>query len=79
MRITPINIILAGLLTWIVWQIIEGEVSVAGTLWLLLLFVVLATADQIFRILLKSIRKIWLIEGTFILLVIAVLWIIRSW
>lgn len=79
MRITPINIILAGLLTWIVWQIIEGEVSVAGTLWLLLLFVVLAAADQIFRILLKSIRKIWLIEGTFILLVIAVLWIIRSW
>lgn len=79
MRITPINIILAGLLTWIVWQIIEDKLSIAGIFWFLLLVVLLVAADQIFRILLKRIHKIWLIEGAFILLVIAVLWIIRSW
>lgn len=79
MRITPINVVLAALLTWVVWQIIDDKLLLSRILWLLLLFIVLVVADQIFRVLIKNISKIWLIEGVFIVLVVAVLWILSSW
>lgn len=79
LRITPINVVLAALLTWVVWQIIDDKLLLSRILWLLLLFIVLVVADQIFRVLIKNISKIWLIEGVFIVLVVAVLWILSSW
>lgn len=78
LRITPLNMVMAGLFTWLLWQINDGNFIWEETGWILLLFIILVAADQLFRVLIRDLRKIWLIEGGFMLLVAAVLWIVRN-
>lgn len=78
MRITPLNIVMAGIFTWLLWKIFNQESTYSTIGWILLLFIILVVADQLFRVAIGSLRKIWLIEGGFLLLVIAVVWIVRS-
>jgi len=79
MRITPLNIASALLLTAMLWQLLTDENRFAGIGWFLLLLLVLVVADQFFRLLLRGMRRIWIAEAGFIILVVVVIWIIRIW
>lgn len=78
LRITPLNIVMAGLLTWMFWQLLVDAVLGFRMVWVTILLVILVAADQLFRILVRDLRRIWLIEVGFLLLVVSVYWIVRS-
>lgn len=79
LRITPLNIVAAGLLTWLVWRILDSDYTLGWIGLMLLLVVAVVVADQFFRIMLKKLGRVWLIEGFFVILVCIALWIIRVW
>ncbi len=78
-RITPLNFVSAGLLTWLLWRILADDYTLGWVGLMLLLVVAVVIADQFFRIMLKTLGRVWLIEGFFVILVCIVLWIIRVW
>ena len=78
-RITPLNIASALLLTWLLWQILDDEVGIGAIGWFLLLLLVLVTADQFFRLMLRTLKRVWIAEGIFVVLVVLVIWVIRVW
>lgn len=79
LRITPLNILAAGLLTWMLWSVLEDNYTLGWVGLVLLLLVAVVVADQFFRIMLKSLKRVWLIEGFFVILVVIVVWVIRLW
>lgn len=79
LRVTPLNIASALLLTWLLWQVLADEVG-AGTIgWFLLLLLVLVAADQFFRLMLRSLKRVWIAEGIFTVIVVLTIWVIRVW
>ena len=78
-RITPLNIGAAVLLTWMLWRVLEESYTWSWIGFMLLLLIAVVVADQFFRIMLKSLRRVWLIEGFFVILVVIVVWVIRLW
>ena len=78
-RITPLNIASELLLTWMLWQILDDEVGIGDIGWFLLLLLVLVTADQFFRLMLRTLKRVWIAEGIFVVLVALVIWVIRVW
>lgn len=79
LRITPLNLAMAGLLTWLLWQIWLGDFAWSKGFYALLLLVILMSADQYFRIFFKNIQKVWLIEMVFLVLVFVVTWVLKGW
>lgn len=79
LRITPLNILASGLLTWVLWSVLEDNYTLGWVGLVLLLLVAVVVADQFFRIMLKSLKRVWLIEGFFVILVVIVVWVIRLW
>jgi hypothetical protein len=79
LRITPINLLTAALISWWIWDGMDGMLagSKVWVLGLLLLFLVIA--DQYFRVFIKTIERVWLIQIVFLVLVGAVAFLIRSW
>lgn len=80
LRITPLNIVSSALITWLVWQLLRSQITFfyQGLL-LLFLFVILVVADQYFRISVRSLKRIWLIQGLFIIIVLVAIWMIAFW
>lgn len=78
-RITPLNIGAAALLTWMLWRVLEESYTWSWIGFMFLLLIAVVVADQFFRIMLKSLRRVWLIEGFFVILVVIVVWVIRLW
>lgn len=66
LRITPINLLCAGLLTHAVWKIYYNSGNLKFLVWTLLLLLVFILADQLFRVFLRDLRKIWLFELGFV-------------
>lgn len=79
LRITPLNIVSAALLTWMLWSVLDDNYTLAWLGLMFLLLVAIIVADQFFRIMLKSLKRVWLIEGFFVILVVIVVWVIRLW
>ncbi|MGK6351821.1 hypothetical protein [Parapedobacter sp. DT-150] len=79
LRITPLNIAAALLVTWLLWQVIADKIGVGTIGWFLLLLLVLVAADQFFRLLLRKLKRIWMAEGVFLVLVVVLVWVIRVW
>ncbi len=79
LRITPLNIVSAALLTWMLWSVLDDNYTLAWVGLMFLLLVAIIVADQFFRIMLKSLKRVWLIEGFFVILVVIVVWVIRVW
>ncbi|WP_353181816.1 hypothetical protein [Parapedobacter lycopersici] len=77
MRITPLNIAAALLMTGILWQLLMNDKGIAGIGWFLLLLLVLVVADQFFRLMLRRLKRIWIAEAIFIAMVVLVIWFIR--
>lgn len=70
MRFTPLNFLCSGLIISIIWPFVSPEHKTYATnTWLLIgLLVIASIADIIFRTILKSNQKVWIIEGLFIIL-----------
>lgn len=78
-KITPLVLAIALLLSWMLWQVWFAELSWSQGLFVLLLFVILVAADQYFRLLYRQIQKLWLIEGVFLVLVFVVAWLLNRY
>ncbi|WP_257666164.1 hypothetical protein [Parapedobacter tibetensis] len=78
-RITPLNIASALLLTWLLWQIIDDKIGISGIGWFLLFLLILVAADQFFRLMLRNLKRVWIAEGIFVVLVAVVIWILKIW
>ncbi len=79
LRITPLNIASAILAAGLAWRALEDKISMGTIGWFLLLLLVLVIADQFFRLMLRSLKRIWLAEGIFVLLVVLVIGVLRLW
>jgi hypothetical protein len=78
LKVTPLILVAALIMSWIALQLFEGQWVGSRIGLLMLLLVSVWVADQVFRIFLKSMKQIWLIEGLFVLLVALIIWIIRA-
>lgn len=78
-KITPLILAIAALLSWLLWQVWFAELSWSAGLFVLLLFVILVAADQYFRLLYRQIQKLWLIEGVFLVLVFVIAWLLNRY
>ena len=78
-RITPISLVLAGLLTWVLWEFWEGGYRWGEMLYVFLLFIILVGADQVARVIVRDMRRVWVIELVFLVAVVLVAWIVKLW
>ncbi|SEK31337.1 hypothetical protein [Parapedobacter koreensis] len=79
LRITPLNIASALLMTWLLWQLVAGEIGMGTIGWFLLLLLILVAADQFFRLMLRSIKRVWMAESVFVVFVVLAIWIMNVW
>ena len=76
-RITPLNIAAGLLLTWTVLRLVMDNDGSAGIGWFLLFLLLIVVADQFFRLLLGQLKRIWIVETIFIVIVAVVIWLTR--
>lgn len=72
LRLTPLNIISAVLLTGIAWLLIYSDENgwrQMGTIPLFIMFLLSSITDLIFRRLIVDLKRIWLFELLFIIFV----------
>lgn len=79
LRITPLNIVSALVMTWLFWRIIADEMKIGSIGWFLLLLLILVVADQFFRLMLRSLKRVWLTEGIFVIFVVLAIWVLKVW
>lgn len=75
-RFTPLNLVVAGLLVYLALEWMDGNLRLWPALGLLVLMLVLVLTDQFFRVLLKKLSRVWLIEGVFVVLALIAIWLI---
>ena len=69
MKLTPFNITLACLLVWFISEINLDTDMTFSWGWLLALCVILSVLDLGFRILFKELKRLWMMEVGFLVLV----------
>lgn len=79
LRVTPLNIASALLLTWLLWQFITDKIAISTFGWFCLLLLVLVGADQFFRLMLHSLKRVWVAEGVFLVFVVLTIWVLKLW
>jgi hypothetical protein len=80
-RITPLNILTAALLIWIGFGLLDNTLGLSQALWVLLLVVLVFIGDQVFRMLLGDLKRIWIVQMIFIASTVATafaIWYIKS-
>ncbi len=80
-RVTPLNILTAALLIWLGFGLLDGTLEMSQALWVLLLVVIIFIGDQVFRMLLGSLKKIWIVQMIFIAITVATafgIWYIKN-
>lgn len=79
LRVTPLNIASALILAGVLWQIMDSAAG-AGTIgWFFLLLLVIVIADQIFRLMLRNLKRVWIAEVVFLVFVALALWVLKLW
>lgn len=77
MKLTPLNIVLACVLVWFLSEInLEGE-QLFSWGWMIVFVVLLAALDLIFRLLFREVRRLWIMQIAFILVVSILMVLIR--
>ena len=77
MKLTPLNIVLACVLVWFLSEInLEGE-QLFSLGWIIVFIVLLAALDLIFRLLFREVRRLWIMQIAFILVVSILMVLIR--
>lgn len=79
LRVTPLNIVSALVLAALLWQVMDNDLGMGAIGWFLLLLLVMVVADQFFRLMLRSLKRVWIAEGVFLVFVAAALWILELW
>lgn len=75
-RFTPLNLAVAGLLVYLGLKWMDGNLGVWLALGLFVLMLILIFTDQFFRVLLKKLSRVWLIEGVFVVLAVIAIWLL---
>ena len=81
MRLTPLNIVSALLLTSVAYLQINADSSgwrLLGSVPLLVLAILSFISDLLFRRFLVNLKRIWIIEGVFIIFVLLLIIIIQK-
>lgn len=79
LRITPINIATATILSWFGLSVWEANMTWSNGIMFAILIIVLIVSDQYFRVFFKGTERIWLIEIVFLVLVGAAALLLRWW
>ncbi len=77
LRITPLNIASALVLAGLVWQAMDHAADIRTIGWFFLLLLVMVIADQLFRLMLRNLKRIWIAEGAFLVFVALGVWLVR--
>ncbi|MGJ1266882.1 hypothetical protein ACR78G_06810 [Sphingobacterium spiritivorum] len=77
LKLTPLNITLACILVWFFSELGHPETAMISIPWLGVLVVVLAVVDLLFRVWIKDLKRVWMFEIGFILVVGLVTVLIR--
>ncbi len=79
LRVTPLNIASALVLAGLLWQVMDNAIGMGRIGWFLLLLLVMVVADQFFRFMLGSLKRVWIAEGAFLIFVVLAVWLLRLW
>lgn len=69
MKLTPLNIVLASVLFWLISEWNADHPMLISWGWLIAFAIIISLVDLGFRIVFKELKKIWLLQIGFILLV----------
>lgn len=76
-RISLLNIVAAALLFWIGSSLIDKTITSKTVLWTVVLIVLILIVDQFFRMMLGSLKRVWLVETIFLVISVLSVWILR--
>lgn len=76
-RISLLNVVAAGILFWLGSGVMSGSMATSTIIYTLILIVVILLVDQFFRMMLGSMRRVWLVETIFVILSILGVWLVR--
>ena len=76
-RISLLNIVAAAILFWLGSAIISGAMATSTIIYTIILIVVILLVDQLFRMMLGSMTRVWLVESIFIILSVLGVWLVR--
>lgn len=79
-RLTPLNVVSAALLVALLYPLVHAGSSekLLGTVLLLILVIICAVADIVFRGFLRDLKRIWIVETIFVIFVAILLLIFRA-
>lgn len=67
-KITPLNIVVAILIVWAVSALIDGSLLSSQIIWIGVLAVIIVMVDIMFRMMLNTPKRLWLIQLLFLVL-----------
>lgn len=76
-RISLLNVVAAAVLFWLGASLIDETITSSTVIWTLALIVLILVVDQFFRMMLGSLRRVWLVEAIFLILSLLSIWIVR--
>lgn len=79
LRVTPLNIASALVLAGLLWQIVDNTVGMGTIGWFFLLLLVMVITDQFFRLMLRNLKRVWIVESIFLVFMVLVIWILKLW
>ncbi|WP_262249324.1 hypothetical protein [Parapedobacter soli] len=79
LRVTPLNIASALVLAGLLWQIVDNAAGMGTIGWFFLLLLVMVIADQFFRLMLRNLKRVWIVESIFLVFMVLVIWILKLW
>lgn len=71
-KITPLNIVVAILIVWAVSGLMDGVIASSQLIWVGLLVVLVILVDIMFRMMLKTPKRLWMIQLLFLVLTVIV-------
>lgn len=77
LRISLLNVVAAAVLFWLGSAIIDKTISLGTAIWTVILILLILVVDQFFRMMLRSLSRVWLVEAIFIILSLLSIWIVR--
>lgn len=71
-KITPLNIVVAILIVWAVSGLMDGAIASSQLIWIGFLAVLVILVDIMFRMMLKTPKRLWMIQLLFLVLTVIV-------
>lgn len=71
-KITPLNMVVAILIVWAVSGLMDGAIASSQLIWIGFLAVLVVLVDIMFRMMLKTPKRLWMIQLLFLVLTVIV-------